>query len=86
MTKRLRAAKPKPGVLDVRWATPECGAAPDLVYTWGGGGADKADSRVLCDALERCAVFDGKSLRQVLTERGYDLATLRFSIRQNDKG
>lgn len=37
---------------------------------------------LLAYVLERMRVHDGKTLAEELAERGYDLSTLRFSIRK----
>lgn len=76
--KRWREIKAKPGQIKAGYGRVDGGL--DLSYAWGGGGAQKPDVRVLMRALEDMPVFEGKSLRDVLTERGYDITTLRFSI------
>ena len=76
--KRWRGVNVKPGQL--RAAYGRCDGDLDLVYAWGGEGAQKADSRILMRALEENPVFDGKTLVKELVERGYDITTLKFSI------
>ena len=80
--KRIRIPTAKPGELKACYGRAERGDTPDLCYVWGGDGASSPDGRVLCEALENVHVFDGKSLRQELEARGYDIKTLRFSIQQ----
>lgn len=80
MGRRWREPKAKPGELRVAWGRVEGGL--DLGYAWGGSGADKCDSRILMRALEDNEVFAGKTLREELTARGYDITTLRFSIQR----
>ena len=53
----------------------------DIYYT-NGPGCHSADARVLCHALETVVIHDGKGLRKILEERGYDLKTLRFTIQK----
>ena len=60
------------------------GETADLQYAWGGAGAAKSDARILCQALEELPLLSGQTLRQELAERGYDLTTLRFTIRMKD--
>lgn len=79
--RRYREPVAKPGELKAQFGKERFSGAPDLLYAYGGYGAAKADARVLSAALEEVAVFDGKPLRQVLKERGYDITTLRFSVK-----
>jgi hypothetical protein len=81
--KRIRVPKAKPGELIACWGRPDRGEDPDLVYAWGGKGADSSDGRILSNALENAVVFDGRTLKQELMARGYDITTLRFSILQH---
>lgn len=78
--KRYRSVKAKPGELKASFGKADRWDSPAIQYAWGGEGAAKADGRVLCCALEEAIVYDGKTLAQVLTERGYDIGTLRFTI------
>lgn len=73
-----------PGELKAAFGRDESGGL-DIQYAWGGHGAQKPDARVLCNAIEEAKVFDGRSLSQELERRGYDLTTLRFSIRMKDQ-
>lgn len=86
MKKRLRPPVTKPGQLRAYWGRSEPGAKPTVIYTWGAGGACKADGRILMTALEEAKVFGGKSLVQELEARGYDLSTLRFTIEMKKDG
>jgi len=52
----------------------------DIYYCYGASGATKADGKLLMLAFERIDMVNGKSLRQELTDRGYDITTLKFSI------
>lgn len=78
--KRWRTPVAKPGQLIARYGREEGWNKPSLVYAWGAAGASKRDSIVLMSALEGVPVHGGKSLREELTSRGYDITTLRFSI------
>lgn len=81
MSKRWRAPTAKNGELLVKYGKSE--GELDLFYCYNGVGM-KPDSRVLMNAIERVEVFDGKSLKDVLTDRGYDITTLKFTIRKLD--
>lgn len=73
----------KPGELKIRWGRDDYDrSSKDVLYEYGGGGADRDDMRILMFAFENTEVFEGKTLRQLLTARGYDLTTIRFSIKQ----
>lgn len=52
------------------------------IYYTNGPGCASADSRCLAHAFEDVPIHDGKSLRKLLEERGYDMATLRFTIQK----
>lgn len=80
--KRWRSVEAKPGELKAAYGRCAYSGDLDLWYAWGAGGACKADSRVLSTALEGVAVYEGKTLREVLEERGYDITTLKFSIQK----
>lgn len=80
MTARVHVPKAKPGQLVAKWGRPSTGDDPDLVYAWGGSGADKSDSRCLMSALEDAPTSSGLGLRAELEARGYDIRTLKFSI------
>jgi hypothetical protein len=77
--KRYRMVEAKPGQLKAAYGRDDCGNI-DLQYAWGGKGAQKFDALVLADAIERAPVLDGKCLREVLTERGYDITTLKITV------
>jgi hypothetical protein len=79
--KRLRAPKAKDGELLVKYGK-EFGDE-DLFYCYPDNECGmKRDSRMLMLAFERTVLFqeDGRTLRQELEARGYDITTLRFSI------
>ena len=79
--KRIPRIAAKPGQLVAAWGRGEDrGDSPAIQYAWGGAGAGKPDGRILCNAIEECGVFMGRTLAQELEARGYDITTLRFSI------
>lgn len=51
----------------------------DLYFT-NGPGCHRGDAALLAFSFESVPVYDGKGLRKVLVERGYDIKTLRFTI------
>ena len=80
--KRYRIPTAKVGELKACYGNAPFNVKADIQYCWGGDGASSADGRILCEAFEGTKVFDDKTLRQVLTERGYDITTLKFSIQK----
>ena len=91
MAKRTRVPDPKPDTLIATWGRCDSFAAPSIVYVYPDRDG-KCDSRVLCDALEgkrhspdpdRYGAFKlTPSLAEELDARGWDLTTLRFSIKR----
>ena len=81
--KRWRVPVPKPGHLLALYGRTDRFNSPDLVYVYPNRNI-KCDSRVLMHALEEVPVYDGKSLREELEARGYDITTLKFSIKLKD--
>lgn len=57
---------------------PERGAEPDMCYDWGEG-CSRRDARLLSATF---SPVGGNDLFKELESRGYDLKTLRFSIRK----
>lgn len=89
MLKRWRTPTAKPGELKASYGRTSA-MGLDIYYT-NEPPAGRPDARVLAYAFEDTDVFDGRSLRQVLIDRGYDITTLRFSIQKattsnQDKG
>jgi hypothetical protein len=82
MKRRWRIKHAKPGELRVYYGKPDNWNGADVCYAFGGNGAQGADSRVLAYAFENVHVFDGKPLRKLLEERGYDITTIKFSIQR----
>lgn len=83
-----RIPKAKPGELLVKWGIPERKDRPDVVFSWGAG-TSKRDANLLMN------VFGGErfgpsiiqtetepSLLDELKARGYDITTIRFSIKK----
>ena len=58
----------------------------DLSYHWDGtvgeNTASKSTSMLIAHTLEGVQVLDGKTLREQLVERGYDLTTFRLVVRK----
>lgn len=79
MSRRFREPVAKPGELIAAYGRVD--GELQIGYAWGGAGASKPDSRILMRALEDLPVYEGKTLAEELKARGYDLTTLRFSIR-----
>lgn len=80
----------KPGELKARWSHSES----DLIFDWGGYGATKPDGALLCGTLCNKRLEEKfpeggyhyvHSFAEELERRGYDLTTLKFSIRQKPK-
>lgn len=91
MARKKRAPVSKPGELRVGWGAAERGDLEDVCYAWGGEGANKSDAHLLHNAIgssrfspsfERPGYTVEPSLIEELAERGYDLSTLRISIRK----
>jgi hypothetical protein len=81
MGKRWRAPKAKDGELKASYGK-ECGDL-DIYYCWPENECGmRADSRLLMRALEGEKIYDEKSLRELLEERGYDITTLKFTIQK----
>jgi len=81
--KRYRQISAKPGQLIAAFGRDGVsGNKPDLIYSWGGQGAGRSDTRLLMRAFEELEVFEGRTLRQELSARGYDIESLRFSVRR----
>ena len=79
MTKRLRNPVAKENELLVKYGKEH--GEEDLFYCWPDNDTGmKADCRIVMFAFEREKIFDGKIMRQLLEERGYDITTLKFSI------
>lgn len=82
--RRHRVVTAHPGELRVAFGRAD-DASLDIQYAWGGKGASKPDARCVSNAFEGSIIHDGKTLREVLVERGYDITTLKFSIQMLTK-
>lgn len=88
--RRALVVRPRPGELVARYGRLKDERSDDLVLHWGGEGATKADGGFLSMVLSGVTVYDANAYGRpeagwVLREferRGYDLRTLRFSIRR----
>ncbi len=59
---------------------------PDIIYDWGDQ-CCRADGRLLDYLFNYCVVNDtnGNNMIRELEARGYDIETIRFSIRKREK-
>lgn len=81
MQKRFRTPKAKEGELLVKYGQEH--GDRDLFYCWPENECGmRHDSRLVMHALERCDIFGDGSLRKQLEERGYDITSLKFTIRK----
>lgn len=89
MKKRFHVPTPKPGVLEARYGRDESYNDPSVVYVHGGAGSAKPDARFLSTWFEGRDINTGEhlfgrkgtSFVKELEARGYDVTTLKFSIR-----
>lgn len=70
--------KAKPGQLKMAWSKRN----NDVMYAWGGSGADKSDAALLHVVLTEHLKYFDNNFQQELIERGYDITTLKFSIQK----
>lgn len=78
--KRYRAPKAKPHELLVQYG--KAFGDLDLYFCHGGGAATSRDAKLFMMAFERDLGW-GKTLRQELVERGYDITTLKLTVRHS---
>jgi hypothetical protein len=88
MPKRYRLPKPKPGEFIVRWSrVPLESRAPEICYVWGDGVPNR-DKHLfhIYFCMDRpkfgAACQVDPSFAKELELAGYDMDTLRFSIRK----
>lgn len=79
--KRRRTLRAKPGELIAYYGYAE-GEGPDICAAHGAAGAHKADGRILLEALSAQVCGCDLPLWKELESRGYDLSTMKFTIRQ----
>jgi hypothetical protein len=72
----------KPGEFKISWGRVERVAAPSLIYSHGGEGASRPDGHMMSYIFEGEKNEYGRTLAQDLVYRGYDISTLKFSIKQ----
>lgn len=77
--KRYRTPKAKPGELLVKYGQ-EYGDR-DLFFCYGGEGATRRDSNVVMLAFNGDLKLGNGSLVKELEARGYDITTLKFSVK-----
>lgn len=72
----------------VQWAH-ERGEPDELTYFWRNSEKDldtegfsscRRDTSLIMDAFESAKLFSGKTLKEELIERGYDISTFKFTI------
>ena len=89
--KRLRRPKIEDGELQVYWGRESPGEAPDIIFAWQGDVTMKADSKLLHYHMASRRpdphvqpIFSKMlpSLVDELIARGYDISTIRFSIKK----
>lgn len=81
MVKRYRTPVAKDGGLLVKYGQEH--GDKDLFYCWPNNECGmKRDSRLVMMAFEQRDIYEGKSLREELESRGYDITTLKFSIQK----
>lgn len=90
MAKRLRIPQAKPGELRACWGIADRWSGPDICYAWGAG-VQSPDARLLHNLLSTPRMtldfpttgykFD-LSFIDELAARGYDITTLRFSVKR----
>jgi hypothetical protein len=77
----LRGKNWNDGWLTAYWGREQRGSKKDLIF----GSPCRPDGHLLYGALCYSEVTQGKTLVQELEERGYDIATLQFSVRRKWK-
>ncbi len=79
--RRFRKPVAKAGELLVKYGQ-EYGDR-DLYYCWPpNGDGMKRDSGLLMKAIDDVKIYEDRTLRQELELRGYDITTLKFSIKK----
>ena len=90
MPKRYRPHPFKPGVLEVYWGVMKGEPKPDIIYHRGDGCA-RPDGHLLYAVFgckrerfdwETRRIVHDPSLLELLEARGYDLTTLKFTIKK----
>jgi hypothetical protein len=77
--KPVRAPTPRPGVVELRYACVR--SSPDIHFTWGDG-CRASDGHLVNSAFNVAMRGEDKSLIEELVARGYDVTTIRFSIKK----
>ena len=80
--KRFRAPIAKEGELLAKYGKDDCGDNGLLFCYPSNECGMSRDSKMLMLAFERTRVLDDNSLVQELINRGYDITTLKFSIKK----
>lgn len=77
--KPVRAPRPRKGVLELRYACVRW--EPDIHFCWGEG-CRSQDGHLINYAFNRVMDGETKTLLEELAARGYDITTIRFSIKK----
>lgn len=81
--KRYRVVPvPKSGEIKVSYGKADSHDSPDVVYSYRGFDDVRATSNCVMFAFENAPIHEGKTLRRILEERGFDITTLKFSIKK----
>jgi len=80
MKKRWGVPRAKPNELKIAYGKYE--GDLDLFYCHGGKEAYKCDASLLRHFVEGVEYFEGRNLRQELEHRGYDITTMKFTIKK----
>ena len=81
MTRRFRAPVAKRGELLAKYGQEH--GHQDIYYCYPENDSNmRRDGRILSKAFEENEVFMGRSLREELEYRGYDITTFKFSIKK----
>lgn len=91
--KRYRTPTAKPGEVKIVYGKADRYSAPDLCVAWGDGTDMKCTGRLIMNAIDQKVLvpkFPGPgheyrpSLLEELETRGFDITTLRISIRKKE--
>ena len=81
MQKKYRTPKAREGELLVKYGQHQ--EERDLFYCWPDNeDCMKSDSKLLMYVIERIEVQEGKTLRTLLEERGYDITTFKLTVQK----
>lgn len=84
MIKQFRQPKAKKGELLVKYGT--LNGDKDIYYCYNGDASMKRDTRFLSSFFESYKSMYGLTFIEELKQRGYDITTLKVSIKKLDAG